>query len=274
MLISTLASVSGVPQQQALRKTEDKLQLAIASLVSGQRADDVANVAVATQLQSQTAGLKQVSQNLAQAGSLAQVADGAIARSQEIVGRLQEIAVQAQNDTNSAENRKALNQEFQALNAELDRQAAKTQFNGKNLLDGSLSGNGALKLNDIINANADNDGELKIDDLAGKALFDGEPLDVLTVDGAAKALEKLELAQGKLSTARASVGAFQQTLNFASASVDTAIVNQEAARSLLSDTDFLEAVSESQQAQVQRNAQLSLIAQTNRLPPALLQLIS
>ena len=273
MLINSLASSSGI-QQQNIKKTDAKLLAAITSLVSGKKVQDVAALAVATQLQSQVAGLKQVSQSLAQAASLTQVADGAIEQSQKITDRLREIASQADNGTTNAEQRKQLDQEFQALVKQLDSQVANTQFNGKNLLDGSLTGENALSLNTLLATDNGDDNQLSVESLASATLFGGESLNVLSADGAARALEALSGASGQISSARASVGAFQQTLNYAAASIDSAIVNQEAARSLLSDADFLEVASESQQAQVQRNAQLSLAAQTNRLPAALLQLVS
>ena len=96
MLISNLSSVAA-SQRSDIKKTDAKLQAAIASLVSGRQTQDVANVALATQLQSQTAGLKQISSNIAQASSLTQVADGALQQVQEITGRLREIAQTAAN---------------------------------------------------------------------------------------------------------------------------------------------------------------------------------
>ncbi len=275
MVISSIAGFAGVGQQNNnIKKTDAKLQAAIASLVSGKKIQDVADIAVATQLQSQVTGLKQVSQSLAQAASLTQVADGAIEQSQQIIGRLQEIAIQSNNGALNAEGRAALNEEFQSLVQELDRQVATTQFNGKNLLDGSLTGDNKLSLNTILATKEGDDNALEVENLSSTVLFNAQKLNVSSQDGAEKALEALRVAQNIVSAARANVGSFQQTINYASASIDTAIANQEAARSLLSDADFLESVTESQQSQVQRNAQLSLAAQGNRLPAALLQLVS
>lgn len=271
--ISSIAGSSGIFQQN-IKKTDAKLQAAIASLVSGRKTQDVAEVAVATQLQSEVAGLKQVSQSISQAISLTQVADGAIAQSQAIVQRLQEIAQQASNGSTNNDQRKQLDIEFQALIKDLDRQVENTQFNGQNLLDGSVTGEKSLSLNKLLSTGNDDDNQLAIDSLASTVVFGGQKLSVLSVDGAQAALGVLGAAQDRIATARASVGAFQQTLNYAAASIDSAIINQEAARSLLSDADFLDAATNSQQAQVQRNAQLSLAAQTNRLPAALLQLVS
>lgn len=271
--ISQIAGTSGA-QQVNVRKTEAKLQQAIASLVSGNKINDVADIAIATQLQSQVAGLKQVSSSIAQATSLTQVADGALSQSQEIVGRLKEIAIQSQNGATSDSDRVALDQEFQSLVAELDRQVASTQFNGKSLLDGSLSAQNALSLNNLLASEGGDDSKLEIPDLSSRVLFEGQKLDVRSANAAAGTLEALNTASGKIAAARAEVGSFQQTLDFAGASIDSAVINQEAARSLLSDADFLDAATQSQQTQVQRNAQLSLLAQGNKLPARLLDLIS
>ncbi len=274
MLINSIAGTSGVSQNQSIKKTDAKLLQAIASLVSGKNTTDVADVALATQLQSQVAGLKQVSASLAQANSLTQVADGALSQSQEIVGRLREIAQQSANGSTSQENRVALNTEFQSLVKELDRQVASTQFNGKNLLDGTFKGDNALSLNNLLSTSGGDDSNLEISNLSTQVLFGGTSLNVLSADGAKNALEALSTADGQIASVRAKVGAFQQTLNYSAASIDTAITNQDAARSLLSDADFLDSVTQSQQLQVQQNAQISLAAQGNRLPSALLQLIS
>ncbi len=74
----SIGSISGLnnTQQQGIKNADTQLQAAIASIVTGITSTDVAKVALAlTQLQSQTSGLKQLSQNLAQGLSLTQVAD-------------------------------------------------------------------------------------------------------------------------------------------------------------------------------------------------------
>ena len=202
------------------------------------------------------------------------MADGAIANTQDILSKLKDVAQQAKSGSISDENRKALDVQFQQLVKQLDKDVAATQFNGKNLLDGSLTGSNSLSLNSLLNTQGEDDAKLEIDDLASSTLFKNESLNVLSVDSAANAFAAIDNAQGQVARARATVGAFQQTLNYSAATIDSAISNQEAARSVLNDADFLDAASSSQQALVQRNASLSLAAQGNRLPVALLKLVS
>ena len=87
----------------------------------------------------QIRGLNQASRNANDGISLAQTAEGALSSSSNILQRVRELSVQSANATNSASDRKAINAEANQLIAELDRIATTTQFNGKNLLDGTAS---------------------------------------------------------------------------------------------------------------------------------------
>jgi flagellin len=72
--------------------------------------------------------------------SLAQTAEGALQESTNILQRIRELAVQSANDTNTAQDRSSLQAEVSQLQSELDRIAETTTFNGKNLLDGTMTG--------------------------------------------------------------------------------------------------------------------------------------
>jgi flagellin len=70
--------------------------------------------------------------------SMAQTAEGALASSGDMLQRIRELAVQSSNASNSASDRKALQTEVSQLTSELNRVASTTQFNGQNLLDGTM----------------------------------------------------------------------------------------------------------------------------------------
>ncbi len=277
MPINPLQGFGSVTQQNAQR-ISDRLQLAVASLVSGKRvnraSDDIAALSVATQLQTELSSLKEISNNAAQATSLLQVADGGAEQISGLVQELREIAIQAKSSTLSQQNRDALNAQFQQIAAEIDRIASKTQFGGKALLDGSVSGNNSLSIGDVLSGDSSDDANaLSIDSLKTDSLFSGQSLNVLSADGAQRALEALEVAQGKVTSARSEISSFQQSVGFLAASIETAIANQDAARSVLEDTDFAEAGTIYSLLNIQREAALSLAAQGNRLPEGLLKLV-
>ncbi len=278
MPINPLSGFGTVTQQQNSQRISDRLQLAVASLVSGKKlnraADDIAALSIATQLQTELASLKEISSNAAQATSLLQVADGGAEQISDLVQELKDIAIQAKSPTLNQQNRDALNQQFQQISAEIDRIAGNTKFGGKALLDGSVSGDNSLSIDDVLSGDSEDDANaLEIESLTTDALFSGQSLNVLTADGAERAIEALELAQGNITATRADIGAFQQSVSYLAASIETAVANQDAARSVLVDTDFAEESTIYSLLNIQREASLSLAAQGNRLPAGLLKLV-
>lgn len=274
-IISSLSSIANSTQSGVVRANA-KLQNAIATLVGGKAvSDDVSSLSLALQLQSQVSNVKQVSVNLAQAGSLAEVASGGIAQIKDITSQLQNLAVQARSGALSDANRADLDAQFKSLVQEIDRIASGTSFGGKNLLDGSLTGENALSFASIFSAGADGDdsGGLSIESLSSSSLFDGAAFSLLTTQGADSALSATQVALDRISLAQAQVGDFQQAVEYASANVDSALYNQEAARAFLSDEDFVAGANGFSLANLQQNAATTLAAQGNRLPPSMLELL-
>ncbi|MBN8544315.1 MAG: flagellin [Alphaproteobacteria bacterium] len=273
MTVSNLTALAaGI--QRSLNQQNTRVATAISQIVSGNRlvsaSTDVAALATATSLQTQTSGLRNASINISQASSLLQVADGGAGQISNALDRLQSLAVQAGNGSLSDADRGALNQEFQALAQEIDRISGSTKFNSTTLLDGSLSSG----LNFQIGGDAGDQVSLSIGGLASNDLFGGSTPDISTAAGASAALTSLQTARDTVSATRADIGAFQQGLDFAAATIETAIQNQEAARSELADADIAELSTESAQARVQQQASISLLAQTNRLSGNLLTLLN
>lgn len=262
----------GASQPDQLQRTAQRIQATIASLVSGNRleqaTDAVSDLAIAAQLQNQISTLKQTAGNISQALSLTQVADQGIERETEIVDRMRALATQANNGTLDNGSRQALDNEFQSLKEELNRISSNTQFNGQKLLDGSLS----LDVDRALGGEGGN--PLTVDNLSAGALFDNKSLNLLSQGAAAAALQTLDSASNKLTAARADIGSYAQSLDYAAANIETAFLNQEAARSTLADTDFASAASDLSRLNLQRDIQQALAAQGNKLSPQLLQLLS
>lgn len=112
-------------------------------LVSGYRinrsADDAAGLAISVKMRRQIRGLTMASQNVSDAISLVQTAEGALHESQNMLQRMNQLAVQAANDTNSAFDRKSLQLEVSQLITEVDKIADTTSFNEMLLLDGRFA---------------------------------------------------------------------------------------------------------------------------------------
>ena len=135
-------NISSLTAQRNLGMSQSSLNTSIARLSSGLRInsakDDAAGLAISERFTSQIRGINQASRNANDGISLAQVTEGALGTAGNILQRVRELAVQSANATNSASDRKALQDEVGQLVAELDRISQTTQFNGKNLLDGTF----------------------------------------------------------------------------------------------------------------------------------------
>jgi len=274
MTVSSLSSLAaGI--QRSLTNQNARVANTVSALVSGNRltqaSTDVAALSASVSLQNQVTGLRAASVNVAQAQSLLQVADGAAGQIASALDRATALATQANSGALTSEQRGQLNQEFQNIRQEIDRLAKTTNFNGQNLLDGTFD---ASKAGFQVGADAGDSVNLALPDLTDATLFDGADIDILTADGAQAALAAINTALDSVTASRADIGSFQGALGFAQANLASAIQNQDAARSVLADTDLAETSTESAQARVQQRASIALLAQSNRLPANILQLLN
>nr|WP_320050117.1 flagellin [uncultured Desulfuromonas sp.] len=143
MSLTINTNVASLNAQRNLGKSQNDLNQSMERLSSGLRInsakDDAAGLAISDRMTAQITGLNQAVRNANDGISLAQTAEGALQESTNILQRIRELGVQSANDTNSATDRESLQAEVDQLIAELDRIADTTQFNGKNLLDGTMS---------------------------------------------------------------------------------------------------------------------------------------
>jgi len=143
MALTINTNVMSLNAQRNLGKSQSALTKSMERLSSGLRInsakDDAAGLAISDRMTSQIRGLNQAARNANDGISLAQTAEGALGESTNILQRMREISVQAANDTNTASDRSSLQDEMDQLLSEMDRISTTTQFNGKNLLDGSMT---------------------------------------------------------------------------------------------------------------------------------------
>jgi flagellin len=129
--------------QRNLNMSQSSLATSMQRLSSGLRVnsakDDAAGLAIAERMNTQVRGLNVAARNANDGISLAQTAEGALGKVGDMLQRMRELAVQAANASNSAEDRKALQAEVTQLRDEIDRVAKGASFNGKKLLDGSFT---------------------------------------------------------------------------------------------------------------------------------------
>ncbi|WP_296510452.1 flagellin [Rhodoferax sp.] len=137
-------NIQSLTAQRNLSMSQSSLSTSMQRLSSGLRInsakDDAAGLAISDRMTSQIRGLTQAARNSNDAISLTQTAEGALGSISSNLQRIRELAVQSANGTNSASDREAIQNEVTQLTSEINRVATTTQFNGLNLLDGTLTG--------------------------------------------------------------------------------------------------------------------------------------
>lgn len=131
-----------------LASNNSKAASSIEKLSSGLRinsaADDAAGLAISEKMRSQIRGLDQASANSQDAISMVQTAEGALTETEDILQRMRELSVQSANDTNTADDREAIQLEIDQLVEEIDRISETTEFNTKTLLNGNSASEASI----------------------------------------------------------------------------------------------------------------------------------
>jgi len=161
--------------QAATAKSLEKLS---SGLKINKAGDNAAGLAISEKMRAQIKGLDQASANSNDAISMIQTAEGGLNETHSILQRVRELTVQAKNGTNKTEDNEKIQLEISELTAEITSISDKTQFNGQNLLDGSLGGTTAT-VGASINGGVGS--VFKIADVAGAEV--GTGYSVVTEDG-------------------------------------------------------------------------------------------
>lgn len=142
-MVGIITNAASLNAQNNLSKSSNDLQTSLQRLSSGLRInsakDDAAGLAISNRMTSQINGLNQAVRNANDGISMAQVAEGAMDESTNILQRMRELSIQSANASNSASDRESLQSEVSQLQAELSRIATTTRFGDTKLLDGNFT---------------------------------------------------------------------------------------------------------------------------------------
>ena len=148
MALYVNTNISSKNAQRMLANSTNSLDTSYKRLASGLRInsakDDAAGLQISNRLTSQINGLEQGNRNAQDGISFAQTAEGAMDEMTTMFQRIRTLALQSANGTNSAKDRKALQEEVTQLCSEIDRIAKDTTFGGENILNGEAVATNAL----------------------------------------------------------------------------------------------------------------------------------
>ena len=229
--------------------------------------DDAAGLTISEKMRSQIKGLNKASKNAQDGISAIQAAEGALNETHSILQRMNELATQAANDTNTTSDRTAIKSELDALESEIDRIATTTQFNTQDLLSGSFTGKnlqvGALSGQSI---------KISISSMKASDLgVNGKTVTSFSTAGAA--MKAYQDAISKVSTQRSNLGALQNRLEHTIANLDNVAENTQSAESRIRDTDMAAEMVEYSKNNILAQAGQSMLAQANQSTQGVLSLL-
>ena len=317
MALYVNTNVSSINAQRKLANSTLALNTSYQRLSSGLRInsskDDAAGLQISDRLTAQINGLNQGNRNSNDGIALAQTIEGALDETTNMLQRIRTLAVQAANGTNTAKDRKALQEEVSALSHEITRIAQKTTFAGAQILDGGKNVTNGLmrKIGQTDNyeyffqvgANAKDEITLQcgaftmkgIATAAGihtlNAMSDNQPIaNKLTKAGLVTSNNQLvwavdtpEIAQKTLNyvdkfielvdSKRAALGAIQNRMESTIRNQSSISENESDARSRIRDTDFASETAALTSNQIIQQASQTILTQANQRPTIALQLL-
>ena len=248
----------------ALSKSTEKLSSGYKINRAG---DDAAGLSISEKMRSQIRGLNKASSNAQDGISLIQVAEGALNETHSILQRMNELATQAANDTNTSTDRTALQQEVNQLTSEINRIQSTTQFNTMNLLDGSFKSKN-LQVGSLSGQSIG----ISISNMNATSLgVSGLKVSSFTKAGAA--MKAIQAAIDKVSTQRSKLGALQNRLEHTINNLDTTAENTQSAESRIRDTDMAAEMVQYSKNNILSQAGQSMLAQANQSNQGVLSLL-
>jgi flagellin len=275
--MSVNTNIVSLNAQRNLGASQGSLATTMQRLSSGLRVnsskDDAAGLAIAERMNAQVRGMNVAIRNANDGISLAQTAEGALAKVGDALQRMRELSVQARNATNSDDDKVSLGKEFAQLGEEITRVLGGTSFNGTNILATADTLTFQVGANTTANDSIDIDTEDLTADATLTAVT-GATIDA-TSDATALGtiIDDIDAAIDTVNEQRATFGATQNRFDAVIANLSTSVENQSAARGRIMDADFATETSNLSRAQILQQAGTAMVAQANQLPQQVLTLL-
>ncbi len=279
MGLSINTNMASLTAQRNLMSTQGAMDQAMQRLSSGLRInsakDDASGLYTSELMTADIRGLNQAARNAQDGISLAQTAEAALGQISNNLQRIREIAVQASNET--TESFDGLQAEVDQLTQEISRIVATTKFNGKAVLGGDVTAGIKFQVgqdsSDQITVE-DTDGDM--DSLNASDTSDLTATGTLDVSSAAAAsaeIAKLDTDIEDVAKTRAKWGAVQNRFEAVVQTATGQAENLSAARGRIIDADFAAETANFTRGQILQQAGVSMLAQANMRPQAVLALL-
>ncbi len=267
-------NVAALNAHRQLTQTDSKIGVSMERLSSGYRInhakDDVAGLNIANKFRLEVRGLRMSQQNVSQATSLLQVAEGGTNQIEAIVERLKELATTAASDNTDSTGRARINAEATELLDEINRIATDTKYGDTQLLTGTVT-----MTFQIGSANTAAQDQIAVNLTQGVEAADLaiNNIDLTGLSSAQSALTAINDSLDTLNVSLGEIGAAQSRLDFASVNLSISIENLAASESTIRDVDMAFEMVSFTKNQILLQAGTAMLAQANMAPQNILSLI-
>ena len=270
-------NISAINSYRNLSTNQNALSKNLEKLSSGYKinraGDDAAGLAISETMRSQINGLNQAVNNANDAIGLIQTAEGAMTETHSMLQRMKTLATQAANGTYTKTARDNIKAEVDALNKEITRIAATTEFNGEKPLSPDTKTKGK-NLTFFIGASADKSNAMTVQQMTMTA--NALTIDQIKVDNttnAFKAMKSIDAAIERVSTYRATLGAAQNRLEHTVNNLKVTSENITSAESRIRDTDMADEITAYTKNNILLQAAQSMLSQSNAMPQGVLSML-
>lgn len=281
MALSMHTNYASLVTQNTLNNTSNLLNTAMERLSTGYRinsaADDAAGLQISNRLDMQTRGMSVAMRNSQDGISMLQTAEGAFDEATNILYRMNDLATQSANGTNTAADKDALQKEFSELNAELNNIVSNTKYAGDALITGAGIKTGGLTLQ--IGASSAETLDLATtvdtDVIAAHTSLTTtvQALAIGAAGDAGAAMDGISAALDAVGSARAGIGATINRLDHTVTNLGNMVENTTAAKGRITDADFAVESSNMTKNQMLMQAGTTVLSQTNQLPGMAMSLL-
>jgi flagellin len=239
--------------------------------------DDAAGLAISNRMAGQISGLNMAARNANDAMSMVQTIEGASKEIGNMLVRMRELAVQSASGTYSDTDRAALDSEYQALETEIGRIQANTQWNGQALMTNATAGT-ANTVAIQIGASASQTMTLTfkdwgVDHASAAIGVDITGNDITSASNATSAITALDTAINGATAEQAKYGAYISRLQYAADNLSNVATNTDQSRSRIQDADYAVETTALARTQIIAQASTAMLAQANQVKQTVLALL-
>ena len=290
-MLSLHTNNAALSAQSSIAKTQSTLSTSMTRLSTGYRInsamDDAAGLQIATRLNAQTSGMTVAMSNTQNSTSMLQTAMGAFNEVTNMLVRMKDLATQAADASSSANDKTAMQAEYNALGSELFNVITNTTFGGTKLLgSGAAAANGTLSAAMTFQIGADASETMTVNQAANmvslsSALFSATanfagtavPGATELTSAANATITLLSTAIEKVSTVNSALGAAANRLDHINNNLSNISSNTKAASGRIMDVDFATESSSMTASQMLLQAGTAMLKQSNSMSSMVMSLL-